>query len=794
MSDSRILEMRRKHVVLAELLYEPTPLLHGYTDKVLRVDATTNTFKIMDVPPTMKELWTGGKGYDLWLMFQEINKNTRWNSPENVICFSSGPLGGTASFPGSGKTLCTTVSPATDSIMDANVGGYFGPYLKFAGFDALVLAGKAQEDIIVVIDVPKGKITIEKAPEEAIDAHVICEQLTEMYADNEDDKRNIAVVAAGSASDHIYMGVLNFSFYDWRRKVARIKQAGRGGMGVVFRNKKFKALVIKNKFFTPAWTIAEQPFADEFRFPEVTPERVLDKAGMQAIISRWNSRREHVVEMLLEAQEKQGCITRDIIDEITDATGAPKSHLYHIVTFYPVFSLTPAKKTPGHAGSAAGVPVLHAETILAGCGTADPENINEAMKRGVYVALTKAVKTMTPDDIIREIADSGLRGRGGSGFPTGTKWRAAADAAAQQKKAPIVICNADDSGPGASIDRFLIESNPHAVIEGMLIGARATGAAEGRIFIRREYRKALDRLERALVLARSKGLLGGDVLGTGFAFDIHVHLGAGAFVNGEATAAIQSMSGRAGEPVARYVHLTEKGYKGAPTVVNNVETWVNVPAVIARGAAGFAGTGVAGGAGKPAGSSAGTKIFALSGAVNRSGLVEVPLGTTLRTLIDTYGGGVATGKKLQAVHVGGPSGGFLPPEQLDLPLDFESLNEAGCIMGTGDIMVIDTSACLIGMTASFTRYLAAESCGKCTPCREGLQQLHAVLLRIADGKGTDADPAFLEDLADTIRQTSLCGFGGTAGNPVLSGLRYFRDRYDKHIKTGKCPSGHAEVK
>ncbi|MBN1880437.1 NAD(P)H-dependent oxidoreductase subunit E [bacterium] len=794
MIHNRILEMRRKHVVLAELSYEPTPLLHGYTDKVLRVDATTNTFRIVDVPPTMKELWTGGKGYDLWLMFQEINKNTRWDSPENVICFSSGPLGGTASFPGSGKTLCTTVSPATGSIMDANVGGYFGPYLKFAGFDALVLAGKADEEIIVVIDVPNGKITIEKAPDEAVDAHVVCEELTEMYADNEDDKRNIAVVAAGSASDHIWMGVLNFSFYDWRRKVARIKQAGRGGMGAVFRNKKFKALVIKNKFFTPSWTIAEQPFADEFKFPEVTPERVLDKQGMQDIISRWNSSRDHVVEMLLEAQARQGCITRDIIDDITNATGTPKSHLYHIVTFYPVFSLTPTGRQTVTGEPPAGIPILHGETILSSFGAPDPENINNAMKQGAYDALAKTCKTMTPDAIIQAITESGLRGRGGSGFPTGIKWRTAADAAAQQKKAAHVVCNADDSGPGASIDRTIIESNPHGVIEGIIIGARAVGATEGHIFIRKEYKTALDRLEKALVLARSKGFLGPNILGIGFDFDIRIHQGAGAFVNGEATAVIQSMSGRAGEPVARYVHLTETGFKGAPTVVNNVETWVNIPAIISRGAAWFAGIGAVDAAGKRIGTSTGTKVFALSGAVNRAGLVEVPMGTTLRTLIETYGGGVAAGKRLQAVHIGGPSGGFLPPEKLDMPLDFEPMAEAGCIMGTGDILVIDSSACLISLVASFTKYLAAESCGKCTPCREGLQQIHAVVQRIRDGKGTDTDPVFLEELADTIRHTSLCSFGGTAGNPVLSSLRYFRDRYDKHIKTGKCPSDHAEVR
>ncbi len=794
MTHNRILEMRRKHVVLAEISYEPTPLRHGYADRVLRVDATTNTFKIMEVPPKMKELWTGGKGYDLWLMFQEINKNTRWDSPENVISFSSGPLGGATSFPGSGKTLLTTVSPATGSIMDSNVGGYFGPYLKFAGFDALVLTGKAPEDIIVVIDVPKGKITIEKAPEEALDAHVICEQLTEMYADSEDDKRNIAVVAAGSASDHVWMGVLNFSFYDWRRKVARIKQAGRGGIGTVFRNKKFKALVIKNKFFTPAWTIAEQPFADEFKFPKVTPERILSKKSMQDIIARYNSSPEYVVEMLLEAQDQQGCITREIIDEINAATRAPKSHLYHIVTFYPVFSLTPHGKHATGSEPVTGFPVLHKETVLANFGATDPENINNAIARNAYSAFTKAVKTMTPTEVIREISDAGLRGRGGSGYPTGNKWQTASDAAAQQKKAPFVVCNADDSGPGSSIDRSIIESDPHAVIEGILIGAWAIGANEGHIFIRKEYTKAIDRLEKALVLARAKGFLGEKILQTDFSFDIQIHLGAGAFVNGEATAVIQSISGKVGEPRARYVHLTEKGYREAPTVLNNVETWANVPAIIGRGAAWFAATGAVDAQGKRLGKSSGTKVFSLAGAVNRPGMVEVPLGTTLRTVIETFGGGIAAGKTLQAVQIGGPSGGFLPASKLDIPLDFETLEEAGCIMGSGDILVIDSTACLIDMVRSFTGYLAGESCGKCTPCREGLRQLHTVLQRISAGKGDPADLVFMEDLAGTIRQTSLCQFGGTAGNPVLSSLRYFRENFETHIRTGKCPSDSAEVK
>ncbi len=344
MSEIRIQNMLRKHQVLAEMAYEPTPLRHGYTDKVLRIDIGSKTFDIRPISSQMKELWVGGKGYDLWLMFQEISKNTKWDDPDNVICMSSGPLGGVASFPGSGKTICTTISPATESIMDSNVGGYFGPYMKFAGFDAMVLTGKADDDVIVLIDVPKKKITIEKAPEESPDAHVMCEELTEMYAENEDDKRNIAVVAAGSAADHVWMGVLNFSFYDWRRKVTRIKQAGRGGLGTVFRNKKIKALVIKNKDFTPAWKIVDQPFADDFKIEPTETMVPLDKNTIQTIASKWNNDPEYVIEMMQDIQDQQRYISMECLDELNRITGVPKAQLYHIATFYAAFTLKPTGK------------------------------------------------------------------------------------------------------------------------------------------------------------------------------------------------------------------------------------------------------------------------------------------------------------------------------------------------------------------------------------------------------------------------------------------------------------------
>ncbi|MBN1296704.1 NADH-quinone oxidoreductase subunit NuoE [bacterium] len=341
MREKTILEMQKNHTVLNEQSFEPVILQRGYANRTLHIDLSKRSIEIRPVTERMKELWTGGKGFDLWLMFQEIDANTRWDSPENPLCMSSGPLGGVASFPGSGKTIVTSISPATESIMDSNVGGYFGPYLKFAGFDALVITGKSDTDVSVFIDATHGRISIEKTPDEAFDAHVVCEQFTEMYADSEDDKRNIAVVAAGSAADHVWIGVLNFSFYDWRRKVTRVKQAGRGGMGTVFRDKKLKALVIKNQDFTPAWTIVDQPFVDEFRIQPAATWKPLDPAEIEAIAAKWSNDPEYVIEMMQDIQDRERYISREAIDELNRITGVPKSRLYHIATFYGAFTLRP---------------------------------------------------------------------------------------------------------------------------------------------------------------------------------------------------------------------------------------------------------------------------------------------------------------------------------------------------------------------------------------------------------------------------------------------------------------------
>ncbi|MBN1357073.1 NAD(P)H-dependent oxidoreductase subunit E [bacterium] len=340
MADKRISEMRTRHEILTELSYPPGELDRGYANRTLHVDLDRKIIEIRPVSEQMKALWVGGKGFDLWLMFREINSGTRWDSPENPICFSSGPLGGTASFPGSGKTLVTSISPLTNSIMDSNVGGYFGPYLKFAGFDALCIVGKADSETILCIDAVRNRITLETAPLESIDSHLVAEEFTEMYAGSEDDKRNIAVVSAGRAADHIRIGVLNFSFYDWRRRVARLKQAGRGGIGRVFRDKKLKALVIRNRDYTPAWRIVKSKVSDIY-VPNVASMPDIDRASVRTTISRWNDDPEYVIEMMQDIQDRDRHISKAAIDEINAMTGVPKAELYHIATFYKAFSLAP---------------------------------------------------------------------------------------------------------------------------------------------------------------------------------------------------------------------------------------------------------------------------------------------------------------------------------------------------------------------------------------------------------------------------------------------------------------------
>jgi NADH:ubiquinone oxidoreductase subunit F (NADH-binding)/(2Fe-2S) ferredoxin/Pyruvate/2-oxoacid:ferredoxin oxidoreductase delta subunit len=422
-------------------------------------------------------------------------------------------------------------------------------------------------------------------------------------------------------------------------------------------------------------------------------------------------------------------------------------------------------------------------------GLIDPENIAHYIVRGGYTALRKAITTMAPDQVIKEIVASGIRGRGGGGFPAGVKWESCAKARRERDTVCYIVCNGDEGDPGAFMDRSIIETDPHSVIEGMLIGAFAVGATEGFIYIRKEYPLAMDRLHIALDQAREHGLLGENILGSGLSFDISVHRGAGAFVCGESTALMASMSGRAGEPRAKYLHNVEYGYRDKPTVLNNVETWANIPVILEKGAAWFASIGTGDVRENPWNGSSGTKVFSLVGDIRNTGLVEVPMGITLREIIHDIGGGIPDGRAFKAVQTGGPSGGCIPEDLLDMKVDFDSLTEAGSMMGSGGMIVMDDHTCMVDVARYFVDFLVDESCGKCTPCREGLYALSRTLSRICNGEGRMEDLAFLEDLSATIRETSLCQLGGSAPNPVLSTLRYFRHEYEEHIQKKKCRAG-----
>ncbi len=423
-------------------------------------------------------------------------------------------------------------------------------------------------------------------------------------------------------------------------------------------------------------------------------------------------------------------------------------------------------------------------------GLVDPEDILDAIRRGGYRGLHKALSEgLTGGALIDALIASGLRGRGGGGFPTGIKWKSCAAACAEHGVKPYLVCNGDEGDPGAFMDRSIVEADPHAVIEGMLIGALALGAEEGFVYIRREYPLALQRLYKALDQAREWGLLGEGVMGTDLNFDIQVHQGAGAFVCGESTALMASMEGRAGEPRAKYVHTVEYGYRDLPTVLNNVETWATVPQIVYKGAAWFAGIGTGDVSDSPWGGSTGTKLFSLVGNVNNTGLVEVPMGISLREIVFDIGGGIPNGREFKAVQTGGPSGGCLPESQLDLAVDFDTLLEAGSMMGSGGLIVMDDRTCMVDVAKYFVDFLMEESCGKCTPCREGLACLHEVLERITQGEGRDGDLELLEDLGAVLSDGSLCGLGQTAANPVLSTLKHFRAEYEAHINDQKCPAG-----
>ncbi len=408
----------------------------------------------------------------------------------------------------------------------------------------------------------------------------------------------------------------------------------------------------------------------------------------------------------------------------------------------------------------------------------DPKNINDYIARGGYSALVKALFKMTPEEVLEEVKKANLRGRGGGGFPAGIKWETCRNAPGEPK---YVIVNADEGDPGAYMDRSLLEGNPHSVLEGLTIGAYAIGSHQGFIYVRQEYPLAVENLNTALEQAGEYGLLGSDILGSGFDFEVTVHRGAGAFVSGESSALMTAIEGKVGEPRPKYIRTAISGISGKPSNLNNVETWATVPLIIDKGTDWFTGIGTKG--------SKGTKIFSLVGKVNNTGLVEVPMGMTLREIIYDIGGGIPEGKRFKAVQTGGPSGGVIPESLIDTPVDFDELTKVGSMMGSGGMIVMDEDTCMVDVARYFLNFLSEESCGQCVPCREGIYQMLKILNRICAGEGRAGDIELLEEIGEVVRDASLCALGATAPNPVLSTIRYFRDEYKAHVEEKRCPAG-----
>ena len=419
--------------------------------------------------------------------------------------------------------------------------------------------------------------------------------------------------------------------------------------------------------------------------------------------------------------------------------------------------------------------------VLENCGIIDPERIEDYLAADGYEALSKALTQLTPHDVVDQISKSGLRGRGGAGYPTGLKWSTIAKSVPDSTGRKFVICNADEGDPGAFMDRSVLESDPFRVLEGMAIAGYATGAGQGYIYVRAEYPLAVKRLRTAIRQAEKNGYLGANILDTTFSFRIDIRLGAGAFVCGEETALIASIEGKRGTPRPRPPYPAEHGLWGAPTLINNVETYANVPAIMRHGGEWFASRGTE--------KSKGTKVFALAGRVRNTGLIEVPIGITLREVVFEIGGGVPDGKKFKAVQTGGPSGGCIPAEHLDMPVDYETLSRVGSMMGSGGMIVADETSCMVDVAKFFMEFCMSESCGKCIPCRVGTAQMYDLLCKITSGQASMQDLDLLIELCDMVKSTSLCGLGQSAPNPVLSTLRYFRSEYQEHILNKRCPAG-----
>ena len=425
------------------------------------------------------------------------------------------------------------------------------------------------------------------------------------------------------------------------------------------------------------------------------------------------------------------------------------------------------------------IPFYRGQTKIAlrNCGYIDPDSIEEYIARGGYFAILRAIREMKPEEILMAVKASGLRGRGGGGFPTGVKWATCA----KQKGIKYIICNADEGDPGAYMDRSILEGDPHSVLEGMLIAGYAIGSHEGFIYVRNEYPLAVKRLVAAIKQAEAHGLLGENIGGTDFSFQIRISTGAGAFVCGESTALMSSLEGNVGRPRAKYIHTVEKGFRDRPSNLNNVETYANVPVILMKGAEWFAGMGTE--------HSKGTKVFSLVGKIKNTGLVEVPMGISLRKIVFDIGGGVPKKKAFKAVQTGGPSGGCVPEAFLDLPVDYQKLAEVGSIMGSGGMIVMDQDTCMVDVARYFLEFLKEESCGQCNPCREGIKRMLEILTDICRGKGKEGDVELLEELGSMVQKFSLCGLGTSAPNPVLTTILYFRDEYEAHIRDKKCPAG-----
>jgi NADH-quinone oxidoreductase subunit F/NADP-reducing hydrogenase subunit HndC len=415
--------------------------------------------------------------------------------------------------------------------------------------------------------------------------------------------------------------------------------------------------------------------------------------------------------------------------------------------------------------------------VMRNCGLIDPASFEEYVARGGYSALWHVLRHLTPEDVVKEVTVSGIRGRGGAGFPTGRKWQIVREAKGTPK---YIICNADEGDPGAYMDRGVLEGDPHSVLEGMIIGAYAMGASQGVIYVREEYPLAVARMKEAIRQAEERGLLGNNVFGSGFSFTIRVVMGAGAFVCGEETALIRSIEGKVGEPQQRPPYPALHGLNGKPTCINNVETWANIPVILRRGGEWFSRIGTE--------KSKGTKVFSLVGNIENTALIEVPMGTTLAQIVYEIGGGIPEGRACKAIQTGGPSGGCIPADKFDLPVDYDSLTQAGSIMGSGGMIVMDDHTCMVDIAKYFLGFLEDESCGKCFSCREGTQRLKEIVQRISEGKGLEQDLDLLEELGWMVREVSLCGLGQTAPNPVLSTLRYFRNEYLEHIRNRRCPA------